>query len=456
MTQVTVEEHGGKYFRGSKFSKVKKKVFLFFTFLLVYRSAFSQDTSFLKLQDAIASAIVNNDAVKLSTLDEQIAKSKLKQTDAIFLPQINFSYSSFATNNPLNAFGFKLQQKSITSYDFDPAKLNRPSATYDFTTKLELQQPIINLDLLYQRKAATAQTEMYNLISKRTKEGLSFETEKAYLNLQMLYRATDVLQQALATAKSVHKSTKDYYDQGLVQKSDLLNAEVYKMNIETQLKQLSSNISDASDMLSLLMGQPTGKIYMTDSIEKKQDVVGDTLRLSNNRSDFAAMEKGIESYKLMIHSSKMNYYPKLNAFASYQLNDNNALGFNANSYLAGFQLSWNLFNGNRTKNVIVQQGLEKDKLEKQLKQKKDQEQLQINHAHNQMSDALFEMKQKESSIQQASEALRVLQNRYSQGLVKTIDVLQSQTQLAEQKLGYVQAIYNYNLTLVTLTFLTKN
>jgi len=168
------------------------------------------------------------------------------------------------------------------------------------------------------------------------------------------------------------------------------------------------------------------------------------------------MAKGIESYNLMIRSSKMNYYPKLNAFASYQLNDNNAFGFNANSYLAGIQLSWNLFNGNRTKNTIVQQNLEKDKLEKQLKQKKDEDQLQVNHAYNQVSDALFKMKQKELSIQQATEALRVLQNRYEQGLVKTNEVLQSQTQLAEQKLGYVQAIYDYNLALATLSFLTKN
>lgn len=436
---------------------MKKEVLFLFTFLLVYRSSFSQDNaSYLKLQDAISSAVANNDAVKLSTLDEQIARSKFKQTQAIFLPQVNFSYTSLASNNPLNAFGFKLQQKSITGYDFDPVKLNDPSSTYDFTTKLELQQPIINLDLLYQRKAAAMQTEMYALISKRTKEGIAFETEKAYLNLQMLYRANEVLQQALTTAKSVHKSTKDYFGQGLVQKSDLLNAEVFSLNIETQLKQLQSNIADASDMLSFLMGKPSGNIYITDSIEKRQDIRVDSLRLSNSRSDLAAMEKGIESYNLMIHSSKMNYYPKLNAFASYQVNDKNAFGFNANSYLAGIQLSWSLFNGNRTKNTIVQQSLEKEKLARQLQQKKDQDQLQINHAYNQISDAIFEMKQKEFSIQQASEALRVLQNRYEQGLVKTTDVLQSQTQLAEQKLGYVKAIFNYNLALSTLSFLTKN
>lgn len=392
----------------------------------------------------------------MSHLDEQIAKSRLKQTEAIFLPQVNFNYTSFASNNPLNAFGFKLQQKSIASADFDPVKLNHPSSTYDFTSKIELQQPVINLDLLYQRKAAAVQTEMYSLISKRTKEGLAFEAEKAYLNLQLLYRVHDVVQQALTTSRSVHKSTKEYYEQGLVQKSDLLNAEVYVANLETQVKHLQSNIEDASDMLSLLMGKPTGTIYTTDSIQMKPNISMDSISLSNGRSDLQAMEKGIKAYDLLIHSSKMNFYPKLNAFASYQLNDNDAFGFKANSYLAGIQVSWNLFNGNRTKNIISQQSFEKEKLITQLKQKKKQDGVQINHIRNTAYDALYEIKKRELNIQQASEALRVLQNRYEQGLVKTTDILQSQTQLAEQKLGYVQTIYNYNIALTTLSFLTNN
>jgi outer membrane protein TolC len=436
---------------------LKKFTSLFLTSLLIYETSVSQsNTSNLTLQDAISSAIANNDAVKFSRLDEQIAKSKLKQTDAIFLPQINLSYTSLATNNPLNAFGFKLQQKSIASTDFDPFKLNHPSSTYDFTSKIELQQPVISLDLLYQRKAAAVQMEMYGLISKRTKEGLAFETEKAYLNLQWLYRVNDVMQQALNTSRSAYKSTKDYFEQGLIQKSDLLNAEVYVSNLETQIKQLQSNIEDASNMLSLLMGKPGGTVYTTDSIQMKPNIGIDSVSISDNRHDLQAMTKGIEAYDLLIHSSKMNYFPKLNAFASYQLNDNDAFGFKANSYLAGIQLSWNLFNGNRTKNTIAQQSFEKEKLTTQLKQKKEQDLVQMNHVRNTANDALYEINKRQVNVQQASEALRVLQNRYEQGLVKTTDILQSQTQLAEQKLGYVQAIYNYNIALATLSFLTNN
>jgi outer membrane protein TolC len=66
------------------------------------------------------------------------------------------------------------------------------------------------------------------------------------------------------------------------------------------------------------------------------------------------------------------------------------------------------------------------------------------------------MKQQLLAVEQASEALRVLQSRYTQGLVKTTDVLMAQTQLSQQKIGYVQAVFTYDLAAASLQFLTTN
>jgi outer membrane protein TolC len=435
----------------------KKRLLLLFIVLFISYVSRSQDSAkHLSLQEAITASVSNNDAIKLSALDVQIASAKFRQADAIFLPQANFSYTALTTNNPLNAFGSKLQQRSITPADFNPKLLNNPSATPDFSAKFELQQPLLNVDMIYQRKAAAEQVEMYQLLSERTKEYLYFETEKAYLQLQMAYDENKVLNEALATAKAVYKTSNDYYEQGLIQKSDLLNAELHVMNIETQVKTSQSGIQDASDMLSVLMGQSTGTVYTIDSISITNAVIADSAALSNERSDFKALQKGMESYDMMIRSSKMSYLPKLNAFASYQLNDKRLFGFNANAYFAGIQLSWNIFNGNRTKNIISQQQLEKGKIAKQLDQQKSEAQLQINHSRRQLYDATFFMKQQQLAVEQASEALRVFQNRYTQGLVKTTDVLMAQTQLSQQKMGYVQAVFNYNLAAASLKFLTTS
>ena len=89
-------------------------------------------TKILSLTEAITAALSNNKAIQLSKLDESIAAANYKQTEAIYLPQVGFSYTAMSTNNPLNAFGFKLQQQSITQSDFNPALLNNPTDIFVF------------------------------------------------------------------------------------------------------------------------------------------------------------------------------------------------------------------------------------------------------------------------------------------------------------------------------------
>ncbi|HET9280293.1 MAG TPA: TolC family protein, partial [Flavitalea sp.] len=239
-----------------------KTVFSLLAALLIGYACRSQENpKHLSLQEALAASQSNNNAITLSALDVQVARAKFRQTESIFLPQANFSYTALTTNNPLNAFGFQLQQRSVTEANLNPKSLNYPSATQDFSAKLELHQPLLNLDMLYQRKTAARQIEMYQLLSERTKEYVCFETEKAYLQLQLAYDENKVLNEALATSKAVYKTSNDYYNQGLIQKSDLLNAELHVMNIETQEKGSMSGIQNASDMLSILMDRPTGTVY---------------------------------------------------------------------------------------------------------------------------------------------------------------------------------------------------
>ena len=435
---------------------MKKEMLLLLFVVAGYASRPQDSTIHLSLQEAITASVSNNNAAKLSTLDVEIARAKFRQTDVILLPQANFSYTAITSNNPLIAFGSKLQQKSITAEDFNPHQLNNPSATPDFSGKFELQQPLLNVDMIHQRKGAAKQVEMYQLLSKRTTEYLRFETEKAYLQLQMAYDENKVLNESLATSKALSKTSKDYYDQGLIQKSDLLDAQLHVINFETQVKNSQSGIQDASDMLSILMGRSAGAVYTVDPINVTNDAIAVNSGLSNERSDLKALQKGMESYDMMIKSTQTSRIPRLNAFASYQVNDKSLFGFNAGAYMTGIQLSWNIFNGNRTRNTISQQRLEKEKLAKQLDQQKSEAQLQINHSRRQLSDALFVMKQQQLAVEQASEALRVLRNRYMQGLVKTTDVLVMQTQLSQQKIGYVHAMFNYNVAAASLQFFTTS
>ncbi len=417
----------------------------------------AQDTSAnLTLNEAITATLTNNSAVKLATFDESIAASNYKQTDAIYLPQVGFSYTAMSTNNPLNAFGFKLQQKSITQNDFSPGLLNHPSGTSDFTTKLEVQQPIINMDLWYKRKAADKQIELYHYKTQRTKEYLTFEAQKAYMQLQLAYDAVKVLEEALGTTKSVYTFTNNHYQQGLIQKSDVLNAQVRMASVESNLAKAKSNIGNASDQLSLLMGKPGGTIYKVSNLSIEFAKIDTATKIASSRSDLLAMQKAIEATDLMIKSSRLSYLPKVNAFGSYQLNDKRMLGFGANAYLAGVQLTWNIFSGNSIKNTINTQTLERNKLAEQLTDQKDQSQLELNKAYRDLADAQNDIQQQKIAVDQASEALTILQNRYQQGLVNTTDVLMATTQLSQQKFNLSQAVFTSNVTRAYIQLLTSS
>jgi outer membrane protein TolC len=168
------------------------------------------------------------------------------------------------------------------------------------------------------------------------------------------------------------------------------------------------------------------------------------------------MQKAIDATDLMIKSGKMSYLPKLNAFGSYQFNDSHALGFGSNAYLAGIQLTWNIFNGNSIKNTISTQTLERNKLREQLNNQRNQSQLELNKAYRDLADAQHDIQQQKISVAQANEALSILQNRYLQGLVNTTDVLMATTQLSEQKFNLSKAVFTSNVTQAYIQLLTSS
>ncbi|MES2373856.1 MAG: TolC family protein [Bacteroidota bacterium] len=418
----------------------------------------AQDTiKHITLSEATIAILSNSRAVKLAELEQSIARSNYKTTEAIYLPHVGLTYTAIRTNNPLNAFGLKLQQKSITQFDFNPDLLNHPQGITDFATTLKVEQPILNLELVNKRQASGKQIEVYQFKTQRTKEYLTFEVHKAYLELEMAYHAVVVLREALRTAQSVYRDNKNRFEQGLIQKSDLLDAQLNITSTESSLAIAESNIRNASDYLGLLMGKGDGITYTVDSIRQTEILATEIpLNIAASRSDFLAMQKSIEASDLMIKANKMSYLPKVNAFGSYQLNDKRILGFGANAYIAGVQVSWDIFQGNKTRNAIIIQTLERNKLSEELSQQKEQSQLELNKAYRDLSDAQFNVIHQKLAIEQAAESLLIMQNRFQQGLVSTTEVLRSATQLSQQKFSMLKAMFTISLTKAYIQLLTAS
>ena len=423
--------------------------------LFIAATARAQEVK-LTLEEALNAALTNNKEVTMARMDEEAAITRLKQTQAVFFPQINLSYAAMSSNNPLNAFGFKLQQQSITASDFNPELLNSPSATHNFMSKAEWKQPLLNMDILQARQGAREQVNAVGFQSQRTKQYLTLEVEKAYAQLQMAHQARRVMEETLDMMKAVYRATSNRYDKGYLQKSDVLQVEVQVASAESAFAESKSNVRNASDYLSLLMGSNTNAIYSVDSIYFVHSPdVADNAEPPQNRADFLAMQSVVNAHERMMQSGKMAYVPRLNAFGEYLINDSDALGFGSNSYLVGAQLSWTIFNGMATRNRIQEQRIERNKAAEQLAYRKHQAQVELNKAVRQREDTKFDMAKQNISVNQAAEAVRIMENRYHQGLVSTNDLLQAQTLVSQQKLNRAQAVFRFNTTNAYIKFLTS-
>lgn len=414
----------------------------------------AQKKSYISIDQAIETAAQNNANVQISELEHKISKADFHQTDAVFLPQVSVGYTAVTSNNALNAFGFLLQQRSVTSQDFDPAKLNHPGATQNYGADISVKMPLINPDMIFARKGAKLQSEVYKYKKQYTKDMIEFEVKKAYTQLQFAYQAQEILSSTLNDVKQIYQSVNNFYNQGLVQKSDVLNAQVQVNTVESALTKAESNVNNASDGLRLLMGAETeGNVYETDSLTQ-QLVTDDNQGFSTLRSDVMAMQKAVDASSMMVKSSAMSFVPKINAFGTYSLSDSKAFGFNQNSYLLGINLSWNIFSGNQNRSKLRSSIFQRNKMREEYKLYVDKNQMEFDKTKRDLQDLQVEINKQKTSVAQADEALRILSNRYAEGLTRTSDLLMAQAQLSQQKLQLAQAIMSYNITLYYLNLQT--
>ena len=435
----------------------RRKHIILFGMMASFATLHAQQTSYLSLNEALSMSEADNKSEKIAALDQKIAASNHRQTDAIFLPQVSVSYNAMVTNNPLNAFGFLLQQSSVSAASFDPSLLNNPDATRNFSTGVEVKMPLLNMDLIYARKAAKLQEEAYRYKAEYTKDYVRFEVQKAYTQLQFAHQMKAILTGTKNDVEQIYLSVKNFYDQGLLQKSDVLNAQVQVNTIETSLVKAESSIANASEALRLMMGIPMEgeTIYMTDSLEQKDFQPLTTYGNSDMRPDIVAMSKAVEASQAMVKSAKMNYLPKINAFGNYQFNDKKVIGFKNDSYLAGINLTWNIFNGSENHHKIKAARFQQNKLQEELQLYKDKNRMETDKTLRDLTDLQAEIETRKTSVEQSEEALRIMTERHKEGLVSTTDLLLSQAQLSQQQLQQAQTIMNYNIAFYYYQLLTK-
>ncbi|MGD9930007.1 MAG: TolC family protein [Mangrovibacterium sp.] len=400
----------------------------------------------ISLEEALQLADENNLTTRSGEAREAAARGAYRMTNSVFLPGLSVSHTGISTNDPLSSFGFKLKQEIVGQADFDPARLNDPDDMEHFNTKLEVQQPLLNLDGIYARKAARNQYEAMSLQSNRVKQNIRYEVKKAYYMLELARSSVQVLEQSVKVAEEALKLTRESEKQGFVKQADVLEAAVRLDERQNQLREANNQLQTANEFLAHLLGLDLGTTIETvDSLIQPpaQFFMGNQAVNLENRSDLKAYQKQIEAGENMLKSEKMKFIPRVNAFGSYEWNDSKLMGTAANNYMVGATLSWNLFSGYKNIGSAQQASARLDEARTNYQDYLSQSHIQFNRSKRNLELSFQQIQTSKLAKEQAEESFRIRTDRYKQGLEKTTDLLISEALASQKKLQYIQSIYNY-------------
>jgi len=411
----------------------------------------------LSLTDALQKAQSHNAQLQAQAAQIDIARASLDETNAFFLPQVTLSSAALFTNAPLNAFGFKLQQKVVTQSDFNPSLLNSPGNVHNYLSQAEVRMPLVNLDGWKYRNAARKGVQAAELKRQYAGKAVAFNVKQVYYGLQLVARSEAVLTQAEATTRAALKYVSDNRAAGYAQKSDELALQVRLSELEGQKLQLANQKSTYMGQLRQLLGDTNGENWtLTDTLSTLQEAQSSTQTDLGGRQDLRAWTTGLAARKDALEAQQAKALPTLNAFGTYQYNDANLFGSQAGNYMAGVQLQWNVFTGGQRIAQIKKAQAELRGTQADFAAYKQQATEEYLQAQRQIELSKQELATARVAVIAAREALRIRTDRFAQGLERTPDVLAAETTRSQQELRVAQANYALYIAYARLEWLSPD
>ena len=411
----------------------------------------------LSLDTVVAKAIESNWQVKKTEAQLGMAKADLMQSNAAFLPNINVSETFINTTDPLNAFGFRLKQEIVTASDFNPTLLNDPNAIDNFTTRVAVEQPILNFDAFAGRAAAVSNKKATEFNLQWTKNLISLKAKLLYFNLQLVNRQKAVLENSKKALAENYKITQHLYEEGLIQKVNLLDMELRMNSIETKILETENLINDVNLQLTHFLGLDINTtIIPIDTIQNHTAInVAEINKVSENRSDLQALALQLKATNRMLNSSKMSFLPRLNAFGSYEWNEDKAFGTLANNYMVGAKLEWDIFKGGKNVGKFQKMRHQHTLMQISYNEKLSDSERKLVKVKQQLSLAKKHIELSEKAVDHAQEAYKIKSDRYEEGLEKTADLLMSESMLLNKELSALQSVNNYQQLIFNLELLLE-
>ncbi|MCB9189774.1 MAG: TolC family protein [Flavobacteriales bacterium] len=390
-------------------------------------------------------ALEHNKDFQNARLDELIMKKKVWETTAQGLPQVSAegkfqNYVDIPTQVlPANAFNPAAPADQLVGVKF--------GTDYNVNGSISVSQLVFSGNYIVGLQAVKASTELYSVLSEKKAIDIKANVTEAYYTVLVLKENRGILDETLLTMQELLSSTQKLVDEKVMVATNAKQLELSVLQVQNGIAQIDAQISMAKDLLKYQMGMPLNN---TIEVEGTLDIANEeAMQVSPNQNiDYILLENQLDLNELSLKNTKANYLPTLAAFLTHQQvaqrNEFNFFDGEQPWYpttIWGLQLSVPIFSSGQKAAQVSQAKIEVEKTQNQLEFVEQGLQLQINQATTNYTLAQQTLELKRKSIEVAQQVFDDNQILYKEGVVSSIELTQSQSQLLQTQTEYTNALY---------------
>ena len=393
----------------------------------------SQSVS-ITLPQSIALALQNNRTLHQSQWDYEAAIAQVGVATSGRNPVVTYKYSANHTGNEVNGVS---------------------KTGNAFSHQLGVGVSVFNRALDAQIEAAKYSRDGSGAALTEAAQTAKLTAATNYLSLIMSRNKVNVAEQTVRDYEEHLKNANLQYQVGIVSKSDVLATNTRLANAKTALVEAKNAANLAEAKFNNHVGLPVSTPIVTADKELSYAPYG--ISLESAKSYGVAHRGAIVQAAMAVKAAEENVgladasdIPVVKANASRRMNGAHWAGNDSKDWSVGATLSWNVWDGGQSKANVSAAKAKLEKAKEAYAQTIDTVELQVQEAYLNLKAAEQKIKSTHAAVEAGQEDFRIKTLRYRSGVGTNVDVLDAETSLATARNNYVDALYNYNLSIATL------
>lgn len=377
----------------------------------------------LTTTDSIRLALMHSPAIKAAEAETAKASWLIKENHSTYLPTLSANHVQ-TQNHPGSADSLANSRSSFIE------------------AKTTLYSGGLNEGLVAQAKELYTGAQ-YQLA--HTKQQVITNTYLAYYNVLQAEKNVALADEAVQRLTHHLSIVEAQYEEGTVIKSDVLRTEVELAQAKQNHSKAQNAYKLASSQFITLLGLTADQdIALADTGEMPayDGSVAQAIQTAlSQRTDLKQIHQEEKAARYGTQIAKSGYLPtvSLSLKKEWENQENSA-----DPWSAQVAVSFNVFDGSKTKAKIKQAEWETAKTHELLQQKIEQVTLETKEAYFNLQNARTALDIASQVVAKADEDYEIAQVRYQSGIGTNLDVIDSQGALTSAKLNYTNARYDYN------------